>query len=134
MPRGDRTGPAGLGPMTGRAAGFCAGYPAPGYANAGWGRGGGGRGWGRGWGRGGGGGGGGAGWQHRHRYWATGVPGWQNAWMAGPGYAPPFPLDETSREQQLELLKNQAKHFEQTLHELRERIGELEASSEGSKT
>ena len=33
MPRGDRTGPAGFGPMTGRAAGFCAGYPLPGYMN-----------------------------------------------------------------------------------------------------
>ncbi|MBN1125140.1 MAG: DUF5320 domain-containing protein, partial [Sedimentisphaerales bacterium] len=27
MPFGDGTGPAGFGPMTGRAAGFCAGYP-----------------------------------------------------------------------------------------------------------
>ena len=33
MPFGDRTGPAGLGPMTGRVAGFCAGYPVPGYMN-----------------------------------------------------------------------------------------------------
>jgi len=33
MPRGDGTGPAGFGPMTGRAAGFCAGYPVPGYMN-----------------------------------------------------------------------------------------------------
>ncbi len=33
MPRGDGTGPAGLGPMTGRAAGYCAGYSGPGYAN-----------------------------------------------------------------------------------------------------
>jgi len=33
MPFGNGTGPAGLGPMTGRAAGFCAGYPVPGYAN-----------------------------------------------------------------------------------------------------
>jgi hypothetical protein len=33
MPRGDGTGPAGMGPMTGRAAGFCAGYPIPGYMN-----------------------------------------------------------------------------------------------------
>ena len=33
MPAGDGTGPAGLGPMTGRAAGYCAGYPAPGYMN-----------------------------------------------------------------------------------------------------
>lgn len=33
MPWGDRTGPMGYGPMTGRAAGYCAGYPTPGYAN-----------------------------------------------------------------------------------------------------
>ena len=33
MPFGDGTGPAGAGPMTGRAAGFCAGYPTPGYMN-----------------------------------------------------------------------------------------------------
>ena len=33
MPRGDGTGPAGLGPMTGRAAGYCAGYPVPGFMN-----------------------------------------------------------------------------------------------------
>jgi hypothetical protein len=33
MPLGDRTGPAGFGPMTGRAAGYCAGYPVPGYMN-----------------------------------------------------------------------------------------------------
>ncbi|NOZ64150.1 MAG: DUF5320 domain-containing protein [Caldiserica bacterium] len=33
MPRGDGTGPMGLGPMTGRAAGFCAGYPVPGFMN-----------------------------------------------------------------------------------------------------
>jgi hypothetical protein len=33
MPRGDGTGPMGLGPMTGRAAGYCAGYPTPGFMN-----------------------------------------------------------------------------------------------------
>jgi len=33
MPFGDGTGPAGLGPMTGRVAGFCAGFPVPGYMN-----------------------------------------------------------------------------------------------------
>jgi hypothetical protein len=33
MPFGDGTGPAGMGPMTGRAAGLCAGYPVPGYMN-----------------------------------------------------------------------------------------------------
>jgi hypothetical protein len=31
MPRGDGTGPGGMGPMTGRAAGYCAGYNVPGY-------------------------------------------------------------------------------------------------------
>jgi hypothetical protein len=35
MPWGDRTGPMGYGPMTGRGAGLCAGYPAPGYTNPG---------------------------------------------------------------------------------------------------
>lgn len=35
MPSGDGTGPLGQGPRTGRAAGFCAGYQAPGYATPG---------------------------------------------------------------------------------------------------
>ena len=50
MPWGDRTGPSGMGPMTGRAAGYCAGYAMPGYATMmhGWGGGFGRRG---GWGR-----------------------------------------------------------------------------------
>ena len=39
MPRGDGTGPAGAGPMTGRAMGYCSGYDAPGFANACFGRG-----------------------------------------------------------------------------------------------
>ena len=34
MPFGNGTGPAGAGSMTGRAAGFCAGYPVPGYMNS----------------------------------------------------------------------------------------------------
>jgi hypothetical protein len=33
MPLGDRTGPLGMGPMTGRAAGYCAGFSVPGYMN-----------------------------------------------------------------------------------------------------
>ena len=62
MPRGDRTGPMGMGPMTGRGLGYCAGYNAPGYMNAV-----GGRGWGMGFGRGWGGGGWGGGWRWRHQ-------------------------------------------------------------------
>ena len=41
MPGGDRTGPAGMGPRTGRAAGFCAGNEVPGSMNPTAGRGGG---------------------------------------------------------------------------------------------
>lgn len=37
MPFGDRTGPEGRGPLTGRGMGLCAGYDAPGYANTGFG-------------------------------------------------------------------------------------------------
>ena len=56
MPRGDRTGPAGQGPMSGRGLGFCAGYSSAGFTRgygAGMGYGGGfgrGRGFGRGFG------------------------------------------------------------------------------------
>ena len=35
MPLGDRTGPSGMGPGTGRAAGYCYGYNAPGYGMGG---------------------------------------------------------------------------------------------------
>lgn len=35
MPRGDQTGPAGAGPMTGRGMGFCAGYNTAGFQTAG---------------------------------------------------------------------------------------------------
>lgn len=131
MPGGDRTGPAVMGPMTGRGAGFCAGYPAPGFLNPMWERGGG-----RGWGRGGGGGGGG-GWRHRHWYHATGMPGWQRAWMGGPAYAPagPAPFGPVmTKEQELEALKNQAKYFEQALEKLRGQIREVESTADGSKT
>lgn len=56
--------------MTGRGLGYCGGFSGPGF-----GRGTGGWGPGRGWGRGFVGvGGGGRGW--RHRFWATGLPGW----------------------------------------------------------
>jgi len=73
MPGGNGMGPAGMGSMTGRAAGFCAGNGQPGFANAG-----GGRGCGLGRGRGGGQqGGGGNG--HRRMFFATGLPAWLRA-------------------------------------------------------
>jgi hypothetical protein len=77
MPRGDRRGPMGNGPMTGRGAGLCGGFGMPGHMNAG-GRGDPGAEFGRraGCGRGGF-GGGGHGW--RNRYFATGLPGWMHS-------------------------------------------------------
>ena len=33
MPQGDKTGPNGEGPMTGRGMGYCSGYDNPGYAS-----------------------------------------------------------------------------------------------------
>ena len=122
MPGGDGTGPMGMGPMTGRAAGYCAGYGMPGYANPGSGRGfGAGFGRGRGfWGR-----GAGRGW--RNRFYATGIPGW--AWGGGAPYAAPYAMPYASaptREQELEMLKGQAEQFESTLGDIRKRLQELE--------
>ena len=75
MPAGDGTGPRGMGPMTGRGAGHCAGYDMPGYANP-TPR----RGFGLGWGR---------GWRRRNWFCATGVPGWARSGHAPAWGAPP---------------------------------------------
>ena len=108
MPGGDRTGPRGAGPMTGRAAGYCAGYAAPGYANPGPGRmigrgGGGGRGW-------------------RNQYYATGLPGWVRAGYAPAGavYPPAVPVDEVN------LLRQQAQALNDQLAVINKRLTELE--------
>ena len=65
MPYGNGMGPAGMGPMSGRAAGFCAGFGMPGYEAPRPGRS-------SGVGLGHGGGGGGRGWRHVFR--ASGLP------------------------------------------------------------
>ena len=99
MPRGDRTGPAGMGPMTGRQAGYCAGYNMPGYMNPVYGRGRGGMGRGLGRGRGGLGRGMGFGW------------GWQNPYYADP-YAQPY-APAVSPDAEVSALKNEAKMLQQ---------------------
>ena len=148
MPGGDRTGPMGMGPMTGRAAGYCAGYGMPGYMNpipgdgyGGWGRGfWGGRGRGRGW---------------RNWYRATGLPGWARAGMGLPAWggrggtpdsgaygapypppAAPFPgfgygayPPPPPPEQEVEMLREQAEYIEQALADIRKRMEELEAEA-----
>ncbi|NLE11032.1 MAG: DUF5320 domain-containing protein [Actinobacteria bacterium] len=129
MPRGDGTGPSGMGPMTGRAAGYCAGYEAPGYATPGFG---GGRGYGRGYAAGGGRGygmGGGRG--RRNMYYATGLPGWARAG----GYAAPMapvapvgPYAQPDPEFQKQTLKTQADALQAQLDLVMKRIADLETS------
>jgi hypothetical protein len=94
--------------------GYCTGYDAPGYASPGPGFGRGRGGW---WGGGPGWRGGGRGW--RHRYYATGVPGWA-AWDYGP-YAP-LPTET----QETEMLKNQAGALQRELEAINKRLEELE--------
>ena len=105
MPGGDRTGPSGLGPRTGRAAGYCARNPAPGYMNPINSRGsyrGGGRG-------------------RRNLYYATGLTGWQRG-----AYSYPPPVVQTiTKEQELDELKYMAKNMEYELEDIRKRIQEI---------
>lgn len=112
MTGGDRTGPRGMGPMTGRGLGYCAGAGTPGYTNPtpgfglGRGRGGGGHGW-------------------RHWYYATGLPGWARAgYPPAWAYAPYWqPLAE---EQEVEVLKEQAETLKRELDAIAQRLEELE--------
>lgn len=124
MPRGDGTGPRGLGAMTGRAAGFCAGFGVPGYMNAMPGRGGG---FGMGFGRGRGFGGGGRGW--RNRFFATGQPGWMrfDAYAAPQGYPLSYPGPDPEMERQT--LRKQADVLESELNLIRKRLAEMEAGT-----
>lgn len=129
MPGGDRTGPMGMGPMTGRAAGYCAGYPVPGYMNPAGGRGFGG--WGRGGGR-----GGGRGW--RNWYHATGLTGWQRAAMGWPAFGagwggavpPPQPFAAgPTGQQEMDMLRSQAEYLQDVLENIRKRIDELDSQA-----
>jgi len=131
MPGGDGTGPMGMGPMTGRAAGYCAGYPAPGYANPipgrGWGFGygrgfGRGRGWGRGFGR-------GFGWGWGAYPYAYGYPYYGNPYMA-----PSYPANITPK-QEADMLKAQAQAMQEEIDAINQRVKDLESNvtSDGDK-
>ena len=112
--------------MTGRAAGFCAGYPVPGYMNPvvdrglwGWGRG-------RGGGRG-----------RRNWFRVTGVPGWARAGAGFPAWGGPVasfaPAMTPAPQQELEALKQQASYFQDALKDIQERIDELQANAAAQK-
>ena len=114
MPRRNRTGPMGEGPMTGRRMGYCRGtettLPPVENINPRLGVG-------RGRGRGFGGGGGGRGW--RHRVHATGSPGWMriDAGQASP-QVPANNDEEQFLLSQVELLRDQLERIKLRLDEL----------------
>lgn len=120
MPRGDNTGPMGQGPMTGRAAGFCAGYNVPGYTNTTpAGRGGFGRGFGRGF-------GGGPG-RAAGRGFGRGL----GAGFGFGGYATGLqtagtPGAELSPENEREVLKRQQDYLTKELEAINKRLTDLE--------
>ncbi len=110
MPRGDRTGPNGMGSMTGRGAGFCAGNNAPGFTNAGGGRffeRGGGFGFGRGF----------------RGMMFSNMP--QGRWNAYP--PSPIPYGQVNPEQELDFMKQEAKAMEDHLQSLNQQMSEMES-------
>lgn len=100
MPRGDGTGPMGMGPMTGRGAGYCTGY-ATANSGVGFGRGiGGGRGL-------------------RRMFCFTGLPAW--ARNDYPATANEQAFDEkTALKNQEEFLENQLKQIKERLKNMNE--------------
>jgi len=106
MPRGDRTGPLGQGPMTGRGLGYCAGYSVPGFANpagAGMGRG-------MAWGRGGG--------LGRGLAMRRGRGGFG-------GFVPPFAPAFAAAPDEETVLKSQLSALEDQLAAIKARLGEI---------
>jgi hypothetical protein len=120
MPGGDRTGPAGMGPMTGRSAGYCAGYPEPGYAGFAFKRGfgfGRGRGGGRGW---------------RNWFHARGFMGRRQAAYGYPDYGAdmpygmPYDFPSAPPMRELDALKDREEYLGNALADIQKRIAELE--------
>jgi len=109
MPLGDRTGPSGMGPGTGRAFGYCYGFDTPGYtkgAGRGMGRG---MGFGRGMGRGRG-------------------FGWGFAAGAyNPGLLQGYPtMPSVSKDDEIKMLRSQAEALQRSQKEIEKRLAELE--------
>jgi hypothetical protein len=108
MPFRDGTGPRGNGPMTGRGAGFCAGYATPGYMmNSGFGQG-----FGRGGGRG-----------RRNWFYATGMPGWMRAAQGMPAFG--GIMNPSATKDEKAMLKEQAEFMKKQIDEIQKRIDQL---------
>lgn len=125
MPRGNRTGPDGMGPMTGRGAGFCSGSGTPGYMNPDGGRG---LGYGRGYGYGAG---PGRGMGFGHGYgpgagYGRGMShGYAQGWDRGYAYAPPVTPDMEKQQ-----LQREAEFVEEELKAIRKRLDDLGAKAD----
>jgi len=121
MPRGDKTGPMGMGPMTGRAAGDCAGNQDADNAST---PGGQGRGL-------GGGGRGRRGRCRRNQFYSTGQTGQQRAAADVPAATPEPETGEPvgAGEEELDRLKQQAAALADSLDEIKKRIAALQPES-----
>lgn len=129
MPRGDRTGPLGQGPMTGRGMGYCRGTGVAGFLTSRFGVGAG---------RGGGWGGGrGRGWRWRNVFHATGLTAAQRAAQgaaAAPAEnavptmpaAPAAAQTAPERPPELAQLQQQADELARALDEIRQRIAAIQ--------
>ena len=122
MPRGDRTGPTGMGPRSGRAAGYCASYNTPGFMNrffgGGFGRGSG-MGYGRNFGQNRGFGNRGGGFGRRNMFWSTGLPGWMRfGRFFGQQPNPDVGTEKDFLENQIDVLKSQLDQIQKRLSEL----------------
>lgn len=118
MSLGDRTGPMGQGPMTGRGLGFCAGYDTPGYEK-GYGRGAGrGFGHGRGAGRGFGfGAGAGRGFRFRGRF---------SNWNVSDNYPAGNWGVTPTKDEEIKMLKAQNEELKRFQNEIKKRLEGLE--------
>lgn len=116
MPRGDGTGPNGLGSMTGRAAGYCRGYATPGFMNPSLGCG-----FGRGGSRG-----------FRRGFRASGVPGWAGFSEFSAAEPPKSVCPARGPDSAIEvnMLTNQIEMMEQSLKNAKERLCELQKSGD----
>jgi hypothetical protein len=116
MPKGDKTGPEGLGPRSGRGLGYCTGYESPGYTK-GFPRGG--RGYGRGYARGFG---RGFGWGRGRRYHLNPDDTYY------PHQYPVYPTEpnhEMNKEDEKHYLENVVQNLENELKNIKNRLKQL---------
>jgi hypothetical protein len=106
MPRGDRTGPMGQGPVTGRGLGYCSDYESSGFTK--------GFGMGGGFGR---------------------AHGFGRSTGRGMGYGRSYgfvPWPSYSKENEIQILKDQAESLKRAQKNIEKRLGELEKETDRS--